>query len=87
MGKMKDKFIDEVNRSRNEQYHIEYLEWCNSQGFKSLTQDENEQLHKEWWDSLTDKQKSQLCTEQEESYKASLDADLDEYYINKNCKK
>jgi len=47
----------------------EYQDWLHSQEQKSATQEEVQAQHDAWWNSLTEEQKQQLYTDQEEAFK------------------
>jgi hypothetical protein len=74
MGKMKEKFIDEMNEhdfgSPSDADYHDYLyhqdrkgEIDNEDDHISVSQEEVENNHKAWWDSLTDEQKEKLFRE------------------------
>ena len=80
MGKMKDKFTEEQERLVNEAVEAfmdddyQYQEYLNSlaerMGYgKSITIEESQANHDAWWNSLTEEQKQQLYTDQEEAFK------------------
>ena len=43
----------------------EYQDWLHSQGQKSVTQEEIQSNHDDWWNSLTDEEKQKLYEEAE----------------------
>ena len=49
----------------------EYQDWLHSQ--KSVTQEEKQSQHDDWWNSLTDEQKQQLYNDQEELFKLTIE--------------
>ena len=51
----------------------EYRDWLHSQGQKSVTQEEKQSQHDDWWNSLTDEQKQQLYNDQEELFKLTIE--------------
>ena len=51
----------------------EYQDWLHSQGQKSVTQEEKQSQHDDWWNSLTDEQKQQLYNDQEELFKLTIE--------------
>ena len=51
----------------------EYQDWLHSQGQKSVTQEEIQSNHNDWWNSLTEEQKQQLYNDQEELFKLTIE--------------
>ena len=51
----------------------EYQDWLHSQEQKSVTQEEKQSQHDDWWNSLTDEQKQQLYNDQEEAFRLSIE--------------
>ena len=51
----------------------EYQDWLHSQKSKSVTQEEKQSQHDDWWDSLTNEQKQQLYNDQEEAFKLTIE--------------
>ena len=51
----------------------EYQDWLHTQGKKSATQEEVQAQHDAWWNSLTEEQKQQLYSDQEELFKLTIE--------------
>ena len=51
----------------------EYQDWLHSQKSKSVTQEEKQSQHDDWWNSLTEEQKQQLYNDQEELFKLTIE--------------
>ena len=51
----------------------EYQDWLHSQKSKSVTQEEKQSQHDDWWNSLTEEQKHQLYNDQEELFKLTIE--------------
>jgi hypothetical protein len=94
MGKMKEKYMEEQERLIREaveafvdddwQYQ-EYLKSLNERmGYGTVTQEEVQSNHDDWWNSLTNEQKQQLYLDQEEATKESNDEYLNHWLKNDN---
>ena len=89
MGKMKEKFMEEQEhliRQAVESFvddDYQYQEYLNTLG-KSLSQEEAQSNHDDWWNSLTNEQKQQLYLDQEEATKESNDEYLNHWLKNDN---
>ena len=55
----------------DDEYH--YEEWLKSKGYESVTMEETQAQHDDWWNSLTDEQKQQLYNDQEELFKLTIE--------------
>ena len=51
----------------------EYQDWLHSQKSKSVTQEEKQSQHDDWWNSLTEEQKQQLYNDQAELFKLTIE--------------
>ena len=51
----------------------EYQDWLHSQKSKSVTQEEKQSQHDDWWNSLTEEQKQQIYNDQEELFKLTIE--------------
>ena len=94
MGKMKEKFIEEQERLIREAVEAfvdddwQYQEYLKSlserMGYGTVTQEEVQSNHDDWWNSLTDEQKQKLYNDQEEATKESNDEYLNHWLKNNN---
>ena len=81
MGKMKEKFMEEQEhliRQAVEAFvddDYQYQEYLNTLG-KSLSQEEAQSNHDDWWNSLTDKEKQKLYEETEAAEQDRIDNDI-----------
>ncbi len=76
MGKMKDKYIDEINEPNHDQFNADYEDYCKCNpdcGCKSIIQDESQAQHDAWWNNLTNEQKETLCNNQEELFELIIE--------------
>ena len=65
MSKIEKLFTDDLNDHLDDEYHYNKS--------KSVTMEGMQKNHDEWWNSLTDKQKQQLCEEQEAAERERLE--------------
>ena len=65
MSKIERLFTDDSNDHLDDEYHYNKS--------KSVTMEGMQKNHDEWWNSLTDKQKQQLCEEQEAAERERLE--------------
>ena len=88
MGKMKELFIQQRNEQMTDMSDAEYQDWlksqddccgvdCHCEG-ESATQEDKISEHDAWWNSLTDKQKQQLCEEQKAMEKERIELSIEE---------
>jgi hypothetical protein len=77
MGKMKELFIQQMNENPD-MSNAEYQDWLHSQGYKSVTQEEKQSQHDDWWNSLTDEEKQKLCEEAERAEEERIERELDD---------
>tara|TARA_R110000796_G_scaffold150656_1_gene267333 strand:+ start:147 stop:419 length:273 start_codon:yes stop_codon:yes gene_type:complete len=81
MGKMKEKFMEEQEhliRQAVESFvddDYQYQEYLNTLG-KSLSQEEAQSNHDDWWNSLTDEEKQKLYEETEAAEQDRIDNDI-----------
>ena len=65
MSKIEKLFTDDSNDHLDDEYHYNKS--------KSVTMEDMQKNHDEWWNSLTDKQKQQLFEEQEAAERERLE--------------
>ena len=86
MGKMKEKYMEEQERLINEAVNAfvdddwQYQEYLKSlgerMGYGTVTQEEVQSNHDDWWNSLTEEQKQKLYNDQEEAEQDRIDNDM-----------
>ena len=78
MGKMKEKFMEEQEQLIREAVEAfidddwQYQEYLDEIG-KSISQEESQANHDDWWASLTDEQKQQLYNDKEKAFELSVE--------------
>ena len=63
MGKMKEKFIEEMNENLSHPSDADYQDYIHHQNSTSAGKEEMERDNQAWWDSLTNDQKEKLFYE------------------------
>mgnify|MGYP003661259651 CR=1 FL=1 len=86
MGKMKEKYMEEQERLVNEAVNAfidddwQYQEYLKSlserMGYGTVTQEEVQSNHDDWWNSLTEEQKQKLYEETEAAEQDRIDNDI-----------
>ena len=85
---MKELFMQQMEEQRSDMSDAEYQDWlklqddccggdCHCEG-ESATQEDKISEHDAWWNSLTDKQKQQLCEEQKAMEKERIELSIEE---------
>jgi hypothetical protein len=86
MGKMKEKYMEEQERLIREAVEAfvdddwQYQEYLKSlserMGYGTVTQEEVQSNHDDWWNSLTEEQKQKLYSDQEEAEQDRINNDM-----------